>query len=329
MTELRPSIILAVLLTGAILVGSSGDLSAQTAMAGEQIAFIRNGDIWLMNPDGADQRPLVGGIQNAKGKLSWEPGNKRIVFSRSGSLQLKYPDGGGGNHRVYDLFFAFIDSTNNFWMGITETLGAQSPEWSKDGSKVTFTYDVNGAMANSTWPEYRVGFYDVKTRVISDISLPRSSDALFAMTPTLSPDGSRVAFNLARFDGKQVIPIGIVVTSATKVTQTAEELMAAAKKLSGSTSPSWSPDGNWIAYVSSDLSNAGLYLIHADGTGKKLIYEPSAGTTLAGSPPTWSPDSKRLAFGTLNGAIFTINSDGSNAKTISGPGSDTFPAWSR
>lgn len=329
MIESRPSFIVAFLLIGAILLGSSGDTSAQTAMTGEQIAFIRNGDIWLMSPDGSGQRPLVGGIQNAKGRLSWEPGNKRIAFCRSGSLQLKYPDGGGGSHKVYDLFYAYTDSTNNYWMGITETLGARSPEWSKDGSKVVFTYDANGATANATWPDYRIGYYDVATRVISDVTLPRSDQALFAMSPTLSPDGSRLAFNLARFDGKQVSPIGIVVTNATNITQTAEELMAAANKLSGATSPAWSLDGNWIAYVSSDLSNAGLYVIRPDGTGKKLIYEPPAGTTLAGSPPAWSPDSKKLAFGTLNGAIYTVNIDGSNAKMISGPGSDTFPAWSR
>jgi Tol biopolymer transport system component len=44
--------------------------------------------------------------------------------------------------------------------------------------------------------------------------------------------------------------------------------------------------------------------------------------------PTWSPDSKKLAFSTSNGSIYTVNLDGSGMKRISGPGSDINPAWS-
>ena len=304
--------------------------SALGQVAGDgKIAFIRNGDIWLMSTDGSNQHPLVGGIQNAKGKISWSPDGKMLAFARTGNLSLKYPDGGGGQHNVYDLFFAFLDSTNNFWEGFTETLGAQSPDWSVDGSKIVFTYDVNAVTANAVWPEYRIGFYDKATRVISSLKLPRGENTLFAMSPSLSPDGKRAAFMLASFDGKSVSPIGIVVTSSSEITESAAQLIERARKLSGGSAPSWSPDGNWRSYVSSDLSNPGLYTIKPDLTGKKLIHKPSLGETLAGSPPAWSPNSKKLAFGTLNGAIYTVNFDGTGAKLISGPGSDAFPAWSK
>ena len=327
--RLRLVIVSVSFLIGLSFLSFSAIAHAQDSSKGELIAFIRNADVWIMNPDGSNQRPLVAGIENAKGKISWEPGNKRLAFTRKGELTLKYPGGGGGTHRIYDLFFAFLDSTNNFWEGFTETLGAQSPDWSADGSKIAFTYDVNAVISNSIRPQYKIGFYDLKTRVISELRLPTGSDYLYAISPSLSPDGSRVAFVLAKFDGKRPIPLGIVVTSASKITMTAEQLMAKAKELSNGTSPSWSPDGKRIAYISTDMSNPGIYVVKPDLTGKKRIWKASGGLTLQTSPPSWSPDSKKLAFGTGNGAIYTVNADGTNATLISGPGSDMFPAWSK
>jgi Tol biopolymer transport system component len=303
--------------------------SVAPASAGEMIAFIRNGDIWIMSPDGSNQRPLVAGIGNAKGTISWEPGNNRLVFARKGDLTIKYPDGGGGQHQIYDLFFAYLDSTNNFWMGFTETFGALYPDWSADGSRIAFTYDENAVISNSTWPNYQIGFYDIRTRAISSLELPRGDNLLMARTAALSPDGSRIAFLMAEFDGKRVIPLGLVVTSTSSITQTAEQLLSTAKKISAGTAPSWSPDGKWLAFVSTDMSNQGIYIVKPDLTGMKLIYQATAGLTLPGSPPSWSPDSKKLAFCTGNGAIYTVNLDGTNATLISGPGSDQAPAWSK
>ncbi len=237
-------------------------------------------------------------------------------------------------HQTYDLFYAYLDSTNNFWMGFTETFGAMYPGWSADGSKIAFTYERNALIANSTMPDYQVGFYDIETRVISELKLPRDDAPLMGRSPSLSPDGSKVAFVLARYEGNRVMPIGIVVTSATKVTQTADELISQASKLSIGTAPSWSPDGQWIAYVSSDLTSQAIYIMKSDFSDKREVWKATGGIFLPGSPPSWSPDSKKLAFGTgsprsSNGAVYTVNIDGTGAMMISGPGSDQFPAWSK
>ncbi len=60
-------------------------------------------------------------------------------------------------------------------------------------------------------------------------------------------------------------------------------------------SPTWSPDGLWIAYLSDATGEYEVYVRDQMGT------EPARQLTRDGSvwrfPPTWSPDSLRLAFG--------------------------------
>ena len=52
----------------------------------------------------------------------------------------------------------------------------------------------------------------------------------------------------------------------------------------------WSPDGRLIAYIDQQLS---LWLVHPDGTGRRLILPSSRLSTVALS---WSPDGKQLAI---------------------------------
>lgn len=99
--------------------------------------------------------------------------------------------------------------------------------------------------------------------------------------------------------------------------------------------PSWSPDGQFIAFTvmpgSTDTED--VYRIRADGTNQvNLTNNASKGITAASSMhPAWSPDGQLIAFSYdcndhTDAGIYVMNRDGTNARYLRTPG--TWPAWS-
>lgn len=299
----------------------------KSSPSGQQIAFLRNGNIWLMNPDGSNQRVLVDGMGNARGRLTWSPDGKIVAFSRQGKIQVSYPEGGGGQHSLYDLFYGYTDSLparKNFWMEFTNTLGAQAPDWSANGKTICFTYDIQANVVDATGPDYAIGLYNTESKEISKITLPKGEKNLMALMPTISPDGSKVCFVLAEFASAQMKQLGLAVVPVDGAMPSMEDLLKMAEMIPDGTSPIWSPDGKKIAYLKRD----GVYYANIDFTGEKLVVHPEEGLWVSGLP-CWSPNSNKIAFGTSNGSIYTVNLDGTGMKMISGPGNDSNPAWSK
>jgi len=55
-----------------------------------QVAFVRDGNIWVANGDGTDQRRII-----RKGQApAWSPDRKRIAFARYGNIWVAAADGG-------------------------------------------------------------------------------------------------------------------------------------------------------------------------------------------------------------------------------------------
>jgi dipeptidyl aminopeptidase/acylaminoacyl peptidase len=102
----------------------------------------------------------------------------------------------------------------------------------------------------------------------------------------LSPDGSRIAYAVTNNDqpGRPYSQTWIMNLD------TRQSL-----RLGRASSPRWSPDGQWIAY----LTGEGVTVAKPDGTGS-VALAPVAGTNhplpSSGDRLTWSPDSKSIAF---------------------------------
>jgi TolB protein len=93
-------------------------------------------------------------------------------------------------------------------------------------------------------------------------------------------------------------------------------------------SPSWSPDGQWLAYVSFETKRSAVY-VQLVRTGERRQVSARAGINGA---PSWSPDGHKLAL-TLGGSsgnpdVYVLDLSTQNLTRLTDdPAIDTEPSW--
>jgi hypothetical protein len=118
-----------------------------------------------------------------------------------------------------------------------------------------------------------------------------------------SPDGSRLAFvsGPTGGGGTQNTVIYLINTDGTGRT------VLNTRTVGRDLSPSWSPNGKWIAYAGADEGGSAIYAVRVDGSQGRLLARH-------GSGPAWSPDGTTIAYRTKCGV-----------KLISPSGTDLTP----
>jgi dipeptidyl aminopeptidase/acylaminoacyl peptidase len=140
----------------------------------------------------------------------------------------------------------------------------------------------------------------------------------FLSRPRISPDGKRVAFVVTTIDeGKHEYRSSIWVAPTG-----GGEAIRFTGGTANAHSPSWSPDGRWLAFVtdregehsSKDAQEqkkqgkgkGQIWLIPSDGgEARQLTFMPHGV-----SNPTWSPDSRRVVFSAAVGPLDEENEEG-------------------
>jgi Tol biopolymer transport system component len=292
-----------------------------------RIAFIRDKNIWAMEASGANKM-MICEATNAEGRLSWSADNRRIIFTRAGAVELKAPDGTGGKHKVYDLFLAYLDSAEAgktfFWYRLTNDLGSREPEWSADGSQIIFTKDLNANLANAVLPNYQVCTMDPEGGHFDILRKDWQNMGEFFTSPTMNAKGD-IAF--VHFYEQR--PRGMAMLNKAKFMASLDTVRTMSTKMAQMLCPSWSPDGKWLSYVSNDTKENGLYICSADLREKYIVFTPTVNTYVMTHAAGWSPDSKWLTFATTDGSVWISDITGNQAKRISGPGTDSAPAWTK
>jgi dipeptidyl aminopeptidase/acylaminoacyl peptidase len=219
-----------------------------------------------------------------------------------------------------------------------------APEISPDGRQVAYTVRVTNWEDNA----YETEIWLADARVVNGSSpAPRqlTNAKKSSLSPSWSPDGSKLAFMSDRTDKRQIYIINPQAGEADALT-TVED---------GVESFAWSPDGKTIAYTATEPKSTlvkerekkygELQIVEQDYRMSQLSIVDLATKTarpLTSGPFTvgsfaWSPDGRSIAFdhrvnsatassGSADVSIVTI-ADGSVRALVTQAGPDTNPVW--
>jgi TolB protein len=257
-----------------------------------------NKEIWAMDYDGANQHAITHlGTVSLSPRVS--PDNSRLAFSSLGR--------DGFQIRTYSLLLGRM-------VNFTAAGGTNlSPAWAPSGKEIAYSSSRSGD------PEIWIA--DINGSLARRITSFRGPD----VSPVFNP---RTGSQIAWISGRTGLPqLYIMDTDGSAISRMTDGGYA--------TSPSWSPNGQFLAFAWNRKYGPGapggqdIYVMEV--ATKKWIQLTHDGGRC--DFPSWSPDGRHITYAnTADGRpdhmkIWTMLSDGTQKRALTGPGAD-MPNWS-
>jgi TolB protein len=250
-----------------------------------------NKEIYLMDYDGFDQRPITA-HKSISMSPAWSPTGDAIAY-------ISFFDGNPG---IY-----MVDLASGMKKPMVADGGLNiSPSFSPDGKRVAFARSLEGNTE-----------IFVANRDGSNMKRLTFSPGIDT-NPAWSPTGAFIAFTSSRAGTPNIYVMDAEGTNLRRVSFGGSYNDGAA----------WSPDGKQLAYASRlrghefDIVVTDLALLDS----RPLTTGP--GTHEA---PTWSPDGRFIAYQSAVGGhtqIKVMRADGSNPQLLTAEGNNFAPDWS-
>jgi len=305
-----------------IIVSLIGCAPCQSHLTNGKIVFQSdrdgNYDLYIMNPDGSDQRNLTNGppsinrTSNNVGPVP-SPDGKRIAFESDRD----------GNIEIY-----VINLESGVQLNLTKNnANDYSPTWSPDGKYIAFLSDRDATLVDI---DYR---YDNWTNNIYIMNADGSNVRRLTYNNVTdgygglswSPDGKQLALDLSSttpyggYFSKGIHLLDLDDLTLTRLTYDTATIQF---------QPRWSPDGKRIVYVVAGSALSQIYIMDANGQNQVPLSKDLA---VYDTAPSWSPDGKCIIFSSRRDGkyhIYIMNADGTNQKRLTnGPGEETSPVW--
>ena len=270
------------------------------------IAYVHEGSIWLINPDGGDPRRLTD--EGSYFSPGWSPDGKKIVAAYYADTTLGLPP----NLHVIDVATGEVEALTHHPQDGIQPARLAYPDWSPDGT--TIVYAQTGDGLGRMWDVVTIG---------ADGSQPGQKlpivQGYSASHPSWAPDGARILYSLVKADPIVNLPldnwgIWIVGVDGAGARQVTTAYVG---------SSNWSSDGTRIVHDRGSCLDSDIYVMRADGSSStKITHDGTSGT------PDWSPDDSQIVYMRCpqqrTNEVWVVNADGSNARKLADGGT---PIW--
>ncbi len=240
-------------------------------------------DLGLVRPDGTDSHRIPGGPGN-RWHPAWSPDGTQIAYDwnlSTGVAEIAVVNLDGSDERS---LLSCVDPC----------LGNAGPTWSPDGGTIGFdgaegpTDDYPNGVCYIALLDLGSGEVNRILEMPECFSDAPPNDLAAGIYMRFSPDGDRIVF---QGEGPQGTAIFTATIDGEDVRQLTEWGLGAR--------PDWSPDGDWIAFMSVQPADhpgqsVSLHRVRADGTDLQPLTAPT-GTTID-LYPRWLPDGRGVLF---------------------------------
>jgi Tol biopolymer transport system component len=316
---------------------------------GRNIAFVRRlpgseRAVYIIPSAGGRERKLAVGGEG----VSWSPDGKWLALAN-----LPAPKGSGG------LFLLSLVTGARREFSVPQSASDGFPVYSPDGQWIAFmrlrserdvfimpatggparqlTFDAKPKLGLTWTADNREIVYSTQReyggaglwRVSISGGEPRrlASTLDFAGNPNISRKGGRLAYTESWIDSNIYRSDGPGFTASGVPGQFGEphKVIASSRE---DHSPSFSTDGERVAFVSNRTGHSEIWTAHRNGSHEVQLthFESFAGTS------RWSPDGRWIAFDCIldgNKDIWVISAEGGAPHRLTtGPAQDTKPSWS-
>jgi TolB protein len=266
-------------------------------------------EVAKMNWDGTEFEQLT---QHKSITLSpnWSPDGKKIAYSVFTKIHTK-----SGNI-LSNASLYVLDLTTNKRVLTSFRPGMNSGAvFSKDGQSIYLSMSLGSGSAD---------IYKINLKGEIETRLTKGPAGAINVEPTISPDGSKIAFSSERGGRPMIYVMNSDGSNVKRLTY----------KGVYNSSPSWSPDGKKIAFAAQDGANFDIFVMDADGSNIRRLTTAQKvdGKAAHNEDPSFSPDSRYIVYTSNRSGknqIYISTVDGSEERRVTNDSKNYYrPKWS-